>query len=87
MGVKTIPEIVSSAVKTKITGFIEHASQGGLEPLPEDESQNEQDIDMSDIEFQAKQADVPENSPGKKAVKDQDLVDARKRGLGKKVKK
>ena len=38
---------------------------------------------MSDEEFEQKQADAPENLPGKKARKDQDLLDARRRGLGK----
>lgn len=40
-------------------------------------------IDMSDEDFNKRQADIPENSPGKKAVKDQDLIDTRHRGLGK----
>ena len=43
----------------------------------------EQDLEMSDEEFEERQANVPENSPGKKAIKDQDLIDARRRGLGK----
>lgn len=38
---------------------------------------------MFDEEFEQRQADVTENSPGKKARKDQDLIDARRRGLGK----
>jgi len=41
---------------------------------------------MSEEEFEEKQKDVPENSPGKKAKKDQDLEDARRRGLGKEKK-
>ena len=40
-------------------------------------------VDMSDKEFEQKQTDVSENSVGKKAIKDQDLLDARRRGLGK----
>ena len=82
-GIKAVGNVVKSGVES----LINHATQGSLKPLPDDESKDKEDIDMSDTEFQAKQEDVAENSPGKKAVKDQDLLDARKRGLGKKVKK
>jgi len=62
---------------------INHVTQGSFEPLPDDETQDKQD--MSETEFQAKQEEVAEKSPGKKAVKDQDIVEAKKRGV--KVKK
>lgn len=38
--------------------------------------------DTSEDEFEQKRSEVAENSPGKTAVKDQDLADARKRGVG-----
>jgi hypothetical protein len=58
---------------------------GKSEPFPNDSfSQDESEgMDMFDEEFEQRQADVTENSPGKKARKDQDLIDARRRGLGK----
>ena len=86
-GIQAVGNVVKSGVeslKNGVNSLIDHATQGSLKPLPGDGSQDKQDIDMSDTEFQAKQEDVAENSPGKKAVKDQDLLDARKRGLGKK---
>jgi len=39
---------------------------------------------MSDEEFEIRKADVSDASPAKKAVKDQDLLDARRRGVKKK---
>lgn len=56
------------------------SAPGDSEPLLDE---SEGDMDMSDEEFEQKQADVSENSPGKKARKDPDLTDARRRGLGK----
>ena len=74
-------QAIKDVVKNKVDGLIDHATQGSLEPLPEDWSQDKQDMseDMSETEFQEKQKYVAENSPGKRAVKDQDLIDARKR--------
>lgn len=70
-----------------INSLIDHATQGSLKPLPGDGSQDKQDIDMSDTEFQAKQEDVAENSPGKKAVKGPGLTRCPKERSWEKVKK
>jgi len=53
--------------------------QGYNDPLPEDE-----ELEMSDEEFEERQnsAEVEENTPGRGAIKDQDLKDGWKRGLG-----
>jgi len=81
--VKSGAESLKSHVSDKFKKLIQWSS----EPLPNDSfSQDESEPDMSEEEFEEKQTDVPENSPGKKAKKDQDLEDARRRGLGKEKK-
>jgi hypothetical protein len=78
--IKSGAESLKSNVSDKFKKLIQWCS----EPVPDVSfSQDESEPDMSEEEFEEKQKDVPENSPGKKAKKDQDLEDARRRGLGK----
>ena len=77
---------VGNKLKDGFEGLKNIFTPGESEPLSDELERYERDTDMSDEEFEQKQADVPENSPGKKAVKDQDLIDARRRlGKGKKT--
>ena len=76
-GVKSLKSHVSDKlISWSSESFSEHEDN---DPFFQDESE----LDMPEEEFEEKQKNVPDNSPGKKAKKDQDIEDARRRGLGK----
>ena len=84
-------ESLKNTVKNDVTRLKTHVANNYKKLIPwsseyenfEDEDDNFSSQDMSDEEFEEKQEDVPENSPGRKAKKDQDLEYARHRGLEK----
>ena len=87
LGILTASEAVKNSVFDVISDVKKSAYEWLFSPRSHsvENSQTNFPVDMSDEEFEQNTQDIPENSPGKKAKKAQDLWDARKRGVGKKI--